>query len=68
MKNENYISVDKNDDGIDRAGFLKCMVWAGTVNEKYFQVTHPLIGDSTISITCTTCHNGHLGQVVLNRI
>ena len=30
MKNENYISVDKNDDGIDRAGFLKCMAWAGT--------------------------------------
>jgi hypothetical protein len=29
------------------------------VNEKYFQVTHPLIGDSTLSITCTTCHNGH---------
>src|SRR5215203_1791490 len=30
MKNEDYISVDKNDDGIDRAGFLKCMAWAGT--------------------------------------
>src|SRR5580765_4989635 len=29
------------------------------VNEKYFQVTHPLIGDSTLAITCTTCHNGH---------
>ena len=30
MKNKNYISVDENDDGIDRAGFLKCMAWAGT--------------------------------------
>src|SRR5678810_827779 len=30
MKNENFISVDKDDDGIDRAGFLKCMAWAGT--------------------------------------
>lgn len=30
MKNEKYISVDENDDGIDRAGFLKCMAWAGT--------------------------------------
>lgn len=30
MKNENYISFDENDDGIDRAGFLKCMAWAGT--------------------------------------
>ena len=28
------------------------------VNEKYFQVKHPLIGDSTLSITCITCHRG----------
>ena len=28
------------------------------VNEKYFQVTHPLIGDSTLSISCVTCHRG----------
>ena len=58
MKNENYISNDGNDDGIERAGFLKCMARAGTVNEKYFQVTHPLIGDSTLAITCITCHKG----------
>jgi len=30
MKNDNFIDFDKNDDGIDRAGFLKCMAWAGT--------------------------------------
>ena len=30
MKNDNFISIDENDDGIDRAGFLKCMAWAGT--------------------------------------
>ena len=30
MKNEDCISFDANDDGIDRAGFLKCMAWAGT--------------------------------------
>ena len=30
MKKDNYISLDENDDGIDRAGFLKCMAWAGT--------------------------------------
>jgi 3',5'-cyclic AMP phosphodiesterase CpdA len=30
MKNNNLISFDENDDGIDRAGFLKCMAWAGT--------------------------------------
>lgn len=30
MKNEDLISRDDNNDGIDRAGFLKCMAWAGT--------------------------------------
>lgn len=30
MDTKNYISIDENDDGIDRAGFLKCMAWAGT--------------------------------------
>jgi len=30
MKNDNFIGLDENDDGIDRAGFLKCMAWAGT--------------------------------------
>src|SRR5258708_7008790 len=30
MKTDNFISQDENDDGIDRAGFLKCMAWAGT--------------------------------------
>lgn len=30
MQHEEYIHDNKNDDGIDRAGFLKCMAWAGT--------------------------------------
>ena len=30
------------------------------VNEKYFQVPHPLIGDSVLSIKCMTCHKGQL--------
>lgn len=30
MGNEKHISTDENKDGIDRAGFLKCMAWAGT--------------------------------------
>jgi len=30
MANENVITQDNNDDGIDRAGFIKCMAWAGT--------------------------------------
>jgi hypothetical protein len=28
------------------------------VNRKYFQVAHPRIGDSTIVVTCQTCHRG----------
>jgi len=30
MKKDDLIPFDQNDDGIDRAGFLKCMAWAGT--------------------------------------
>jgi len=30
MENEKHIEKDENNDGIDRAGFLKCMAWAGT--------------------------------------
>jgi 3',5'-cyclic-AMP phosphodiesterase len=30
MAKEDLIISDKNDDGIDRAGFIKCMAWAGT--------------------------------------
>ena len=30
MAKENLIVTNHNDDGIDRAGFIKCMAWAGT--------------------------------------
>lgn len=30
MENGKHIVQDENNDGIDRAGFLKCMAWAGT--------------------------------------
>lgn len=30
MAKENLITGNNNDDGIDRAGFIKCMAWAGT--------------------------------------
>lgn len=30
MENEKHIQNDENNDGINRAGFLKCMAWAGT--------------------------------------
>ena len=30
MEDKKHIQFDENKDGIDRAGFLKCMAWAGT--------------------------------------
>lgn len=30
MEDNDLIKQDENNDGIDRAGFLKCMAWAGT--------------------------------------
>lgn len=29
-----------------------------TINKKFFQVKHPLLGDSAIIVTCSTCHHG----------
>jgi len=28
------------------------------INEKYFALAHPMIGDSLLAITCATCHHG----------
>ena len=28
------------------------------INKKYFKLKHPLIGDSTMVISCATCHKG----------
>ncbi len=28
------------------------------INEKYFELANPKIGDSTLVITCATCHHG----------
>ena len=28
------------------------------INQKYFMVKHPLIGDSSLQITCNNCHQG----------
>ncbi|MEP6749599.1 MAG: metallophosphoesterase [Bacteroidota bacterium] len=30
MENEKHPAINQHNDGIDRAGFLKCMAWAGT--------------------------------------
>ena len=28
------------------------------INRKYFKVKHPLIGNSKLTVSCMTCHNG----------
>jgi hypothetical protein len=28
------------------------------INKKYFKLTRPMIGDSTLQVTCGTCHHG----------
>jgi hypothetical protein len=29
------------------------------INKKYIKLRHPMIGDSTLAITCNTCHHGN---------
>lgn len=36
----------------------KMMKMTVGINEKYFQLKHVVVGDSTLIITCNTCHNG----------
>jgi Photosynthetic reaction centre cytochrome C subunit len=28
------------------------------INQQYFGIEHPMIGDSSLAITCATCHHG----------
>jgi hypothetical protein len=34
------------------------MLMAIDINKRYFGVEHPLIGDSLMTISCATCHQG----------
>ena len=36
----------------------KMMRMSIDINEKYFNAKHPMIGDSLLTISCNTCHNG----------
>ena len=49
-----YASDEKPEKQIARA----MMRMTVGINEKYFELPHPMIGDSTLAITCNTCHNG----------
>jgi hypothetical protein len=49
-----YASDEKPEKQIAR--YMMRMTIA--MNRKYFRLSHPLIGDSTLVITCSTCHQG----------
>ena len=49
-----YASDAKPEKEIARSMMLMAM----DINKKYFGVEHPLIGDSLMTISCSTCHQG----------
>lgn len=56
-KNSNkldYASDEKPEKQIARSMMRMTM----SINKKFFRIKHPLVGDSTIAVTCSTCHHG----------
>lgn len=49
-----YASDEKPEKQLAR----KMMQMTIGINEKYFDHTHPMIGDTSLVITCGTCHKG----------
>lgn len=49
-----YASDEKPEKEIARVMMSMTM----DINEKYFQVEHPLLGDSLMVISCESCHHG----------
>jgi len=50
-----YASDEKPEKLIARA-MMKMTIG---INKKYFREKHPMIGDSTLVITCNNCHHGN---------
>jgi len=49
-----YASDEKPEKEIARSMMRMTM----DINKKYFEVEHPGIGDSLMTVSCNTCHNG----------
>ncbi|MBS1598838.1 MAG: c-type cytochrome [Bacteroidetes bacterium] len=49
-----YASDEKPEKEIARV----MMRMTGKLNKNYFQTGHAMIGDSTLIVTCSTCHRG----------
>lgn len=52
--NVDYASDAKPEKEIAR----RMMTMTMDINEKYFGLKHPVLGDSVLAINCITCHNG----------
>ena len=49
-----FVSDEKPEKNIARSMMRMEM----KINKKFFEIKHPLIGDTTLTITCFTCHHG----------
>jgi len=49
-----YASDEKPEKEIARSMMRMTM----DINKKYFEAEHPEVGDSLITVSCNTCHNG----------
>ena len=49
-----FASDDKPEKNIAR----EMMKMTVKINKKFFEAKHPAIGDSTLSVSCGTCHHG----------
>ncbi|HSC37913.1 MAG TPA: c-type cytochrome [Chitinophagaceae bacterium] len=49
-----FVSDEKPEKGIARSMMRMTL----KINKKFFETKHPLIGDSTLTITCYSCHHG----------
>lgn len=48
-----------SDDKPEKNAARSMMKMEMKINKKFFEVKHPEIGDSTLSVTCVTCHHGN---------
>jgi hypothetical protein len=49
-----YASDEKPEKKIAR----EMMRMTNKINKRFFKINHPVIGNSSLAVTCSTCHNG----------
>ncbi len=53
-RHPDFASDDKPEKNIARSMMRMTL----KINKKFFEVKHPMIGDSTLGVNCMTCHHG----------